>query len=318
MPRSNVTDEQFIALFKELQSPALVAKALGLSVNAERERRRRIEAKYGVVLPVNDHRKKYNTVLTENRSVAKYEISDGIVIVGSDIHVWPGPLTTMQRGFIQLIKRLKPAAVVLNGDVCDFARISRFGTIGWESRPSVREELDAVAAFLEQVEKAAKGARRFWPLGNHDLRFESKIANAIPELAKVDGVHLKDHFPSWIPCWRLDINDDVIIRHRELGGEHADFRNVQTAGVTIVTGHDHRANVTPYTSYRGTRWGVRTGYMAEESSDPQFVHYLEARAPNWQPAFGVLTFRRGRLMWPELCVKHDENEIAFRGEIISV
>jgi hypothetical protein len=318
MAKSNITDEQFIALEKELQSPAAVAKVLGVSVNAERERRRRIEKVYGIILPVNDHRKKYNTILVENRSVAKYEIQDGIVVIGSDVHVWPGPLTTMQRGFIHMIKQLKPAAVVLNGDVCDFARISRFGTIGWENRPSVREELDAVAAFLLQVEKAAKGARRFWPLGNHDLRFESKIANSIPEMAKVDGVHLKDHFPEWIPCWRLDINSDVIVRHRELGGEHADFRNVQTAGLTVVTGHDHRANVTPYTSYRGTHWGVRTGYMAESQTDPQFVHYLEAREPNWQPAFAVLTFIKGKLMWPELVVKHSDNEVAFRGSVIKV
>ena len=45
---------------------------------------------------------------------------------------------------------------------------------------------------------------------------------------------------------------------------------------------------------------------------------LEARAPNWEPAFVILSFRAGRLLWPELVTRHDDGVVEFRGEVIHV
>lgn len=312
------TDEEFIALWRKLQSVSAVAHVLLCSERGASARRRRIEARYGIHLPVSDPRAAYNTAEVKQRAIVSLSVKDGTVIVFSDAHVWPGPMTTMMRATIKLTKELRPFAVIANGDMFDGATVSRHARIGWERRPSVQEELEAVGDFLGSVKAACPKAKRVWNAGNHDTRFESKIANGLPEFAKVTGVHLKDHFPDWLAAWRTDINDDVVVRHRELGGEHADFRNTVTTGKTIVTGHDHRANVTAYTTYGGTRWGVRCGYLAEDALDEQFVHYLEARAPNWQPAFAVLTFRDGVLLWPELCTRHAENVVAFRGELIEV
>jgi hypothetical protein len=309
------TDEEFIAAWRELQSPTEVANRFGIGFRRAQARRKHLEQKYGVTLPV------FRTgvvEVTDNKAVVRYEISDGVVLVGSDAHIWPGPLTTMQRAFLRFAERIKPAAIVANGDFFDGARMSRHPSIGWEQKPGVWQELEAVKDYLGELERIAPASRRFWPAGNHDLRFESKIANSIPEMERVKGAHLKDHFPNWLPCWRVDVNDDVVIRHRELGGEHADFRNVVTSGKTIVTGHDHRANVTAYRNYTGTRWGVRCGYMADSPQDSQFVHYLEGREVNWQPAFVVMTWKGGRLLWPELCVKHDDTHVEFRGEVIEV
>jgi hypothetical protein len=58
--------------------------------------------------------------------------------------------------------------------------------------------------------------------------------------------------------------------------------------------------------------------MADSPQDSQFVHYLEGREVNWQPAFVVMTWKGGRLLWPELCVKHDDTHVEFRGEVIEV
>lgn len=317
MAQAKCTDAEFIAIWKELQSAKKVSDATGIQERAVNLRRRNVEKRHGIVLPVYDpNRPRYNTHISENKAVAQYRIQNGTILVGSDAHVWPGPLTTMQRAFLKFAKDLRPAAIVANGDFFDGAKVSRHASIGWEHRPSVKQELEAVQDYMGELAKHAP--KLFWPLGNHDARYESKIANTMPELEGIKGVHLKDHFPQWFPCWRLDVNDDVIIRHRELGGEHADFRNVQTSGKTIVTGHDHRANVTAYRNYTGVHWGVRCGYMADAPTDPQFVNYLEAREPNWQPAFVVLTFKEGQLLWPELCVKHDDSHVQFRGQVISV
>lgn len=311
------TDQEFIAQWKDLQSGSKVAAALGVSVRTAMCRRKRIERDLGITLPVFDSRSPSSSIqIDANRAVVTYKVTDGMVLVGSDAHLWPGPLTTMQRAFLMFAKFYKPAAIIANGDFFDGATVSRWPSIGWESKPSVQQELEAVQDYMDKLVKASPNSRRMWPLGNHDARLESRIAALLPEFKGVAGMHLKDHVSGWEPCWRVDINDDVVVRHRELGGEHADYRNVQTQGKTIVTGHDHRANVTAYNNYTGTKWGVRCGYMCDSPEDGQFVNYLEAKAPNWCPAFVLLTFKDGRLLWPELVTKHDDNSVQFRGQIV--
>lgn len=58
--------------------------------------------------------------------------------------------------------------------------------------------------------------------------------------------------------------------------------------------------------------------MADSSLDPMFINYMEAKVGQWQPAFVLLTFKDGRLLWPELVTKHDDNSVQFRGQIIPV
>lgn len=320
MAGKGITDAQFLEAWQRLRSATLVAKELGTSKEATHQRRRNLERKLGTILATDDKRPAYATAeIDASRAVYRLRCTDGQVLIGSDFHIWPGHRTTMQRAFIDFARKLKPAAIILNGDVFDGATISRHPSIGWETKPSVRQELDAVGDFLGDILLASGGSKRIWAAGNHDLRYESRIAAQMPELSGVAGVHLKDHYPEWTPCWRCDINDDIVVKHRGLGGEHADWNNVVKAGKTMVTGHDHRANVTAYRDYRGVRWGVRCGYMGESPLDPQFVHYLEAsEMTTWIPAFVVLSFRNGRLLWPELVTKHDDESVEFRGEVVKV
>jgi hypothetical protein len=312
------TDQEFIAVWRELQTPKAVADRLGMTARRATARKQHLEKKYGIVLPVYDNRGVYNTIQVNQKEVVKLTITDGTVLIGSDFHIWPGHRTTMQRAFIQFARMLKPTAIIPNGDVFDGAAVSRHPSIGWEKIPGVQEELEAVGDYLDDLMKASPNSRRPWPAGNHDLRFESRLAAVAPEYRNVKGVHLKDHFPAWTPCWRVDINDDVVVRHREQGGEHAAWNNVMKSGKTIVTGHDHRLGVVPYTDYTGTRYGVRTGFMCDSPMDPQFVNYLEARMPNWLAGFAVLTFVNGKLLMPEICRKHDDNHVEWRGGIVEV
>jgi hypothetical protein len=75
--------------------------------------------------------------------------------------------------------------------------------------------------------------------------------------------------------------------------------------------------VTPFGDYRGTRWGVDTGTLAEIDG-PQFLDYLEDSPVNWRSGFAVLTMKDNKLLWPELVSKHDEGIIDFRGSLIDV
>jgi hypothetical protein len=244
-------------------------------------------------------------------------IYDGCVIVGSDAHYWPGQRTTAHRAFLRLCEELRPQAVILNGDVLDGARISRHAPIGWEKRPTLIEELEACKERLHEIERAAGDARRIWTLGNHDARFETRLATVAPEYAKVHGVHLKDHFPAWEAVWSVWINDDAVVKHRFKSGIHAPWNNTMWAGRTMVTGHLHSQKVYPLSDYNGTRWGVDTGCIADPY-DEQFRDYTEDAPVNWRSGFAVLTWWKGRLLTPELVRVIEEGLIEFRGGVIAV
>ncbi len=317
--QNKFTDQEFINCWQELKSPSLVARKLNISLRGAQARRDVIEQRLGLILPVADHRQRYaKGGIDFSHAIYRLNINDGCVVIGSDIHIWPDFRTTMQRAFVHLIGKWKPRAVILNGDVFDGSSISRHPPIGWEHRPTVKRELDAVKDYLGDLVAAAGKAQRIWTCGNHDARYSTRLASMAPEYAEVHGMQLKDHFEQWTPCWRVDINSDVVVKHRMAGGEHADWNNVVKGGVTTVTGHDHRLNVTPYRDYRGRRFGVRSGYMGQSPLDPQFVNYLEASEPNWEPGFVRLNFRDGKLLWPEVVSQDGDGVVQYRGELFNV
>lgn len=247
-------------------------------------------------------------------------IRNGIVLVGSDAHYWPGKPSTAHRAFVELAHALKPSLIVLNGDVIDAASISRHPRIGWEYQPSVKEEIDVGQERLAEIEKAAPKADRIWTLGNHDARFEMRLAERAPEFAEVHGIHLKDHFPRWHPAWSVEVNGNTIIKHRWKGGTHAAFNNAKDSGRNIVTGHLHSLGVSAYTDYSGTRFGADGGTLASPLG-PQFTNYTEDNPLNWRSGFLVLTFdAAGSLLWPEVVhvVNEAKGRVNFRGELFNV
>lgn len=245
------------------------------------------------------------------------EIPNGVVLIGSDAHCWPGELTTAQRGFIWACNQLQPSAVILNGDIFDGARISRFDPIGWEKKPTVMQELDAVRAFVNGVADCAGPADLIWTQGNHDARFETRLAKLVPEYAYIDGFHLKDHFPRWTPAMSVWINNNTIVKHRFKGGTHAAYQNCLHSGMSIATGHLHRALVTPFSDYRGLRYAIETGTLADPYG-PQFSEYTEDNPVNWQSGFAVLTYNQTLLLPPEIVYAVGPGRIAFRGEVFRV
>ena len=93
--------------------------------------------------------------------------------------------------------------------------------------------------------------------------------------------------------------------------------NTVNAGTSVVTGHLHSLKVTPFDDYRGTRWGVDTGTLAD-TNGPQFIDYMEDAPANWRSGFAVLTIKDGELLWPEVVRKHSEDTLDFRGRLIDV
>lgn len=250
-------------------------------------------------------------------------LSDGVVMVGSDAHYWPLlPVATAHLAFLEMARRLEPSAVILNGDVLDGPRISRWPSGEWDdyiALPTVAEELAECQKRLREIVAATPDVPHIWTLGNHDARFESYLIKKAPELMGVHGTRLKDHFPDWRPAmavWMNPASDHpVTIKHRWKSGKHAVFNNTVNAGTTMVTGHLHALKVEPFSDYRGTRWGVDCGTMAALYDRRSL--YGEDNPQDWRSGFAVVTFRDGLPLWPELVyvVNEEARTYSWRGEV---
>lgn len=310
-----IKDVDFKKQFTEI-GPNAMARATGMNIANIFARRRAIEHREGIILhaPKNGG---HVEQLSNHPAVINLQLQDGHILIGSDSHYYPGIVSTAHNAFLEFAREYKPKVIIKNGDEADFPQISRHAPIGWESRPKLAEEIDNLKAMLSEIEKVSPKSRRVWPLGNHDARFETRLATVAPEYANVHGVHLKDNFPKWEPCWAAFLNNDTVIKHRMKGGIHATRNNTLNAGRTMVTGHLHSLKVTPLSDYNGTRWGVDCGTMADPYG-PQFYNYTEIGPLDWRSGFVLLTVAKGKLLWPEPIWVSGPNRVQFRGKEWSV
>ena len=315
MAGRKATDEQLIEALNNTRSTTAIAKRFNMSERAVSSRLRALG-----VPPLENWKKAQDAPLytIKQNGWLDFDIENGTVLVGSDQHYWPGIVTTAHRAFVEMCKRLKPKIVILNGDVFDGASVSRHARLGWDEKPpGVQDELRTVEARLEEIIAAcAPGTIFVWLKGNHCQRFEITLAANSPQFEGVYGFSLADHFPRWKHGMAARLGNKCVVKHRWKGGMHATYNNTLQSGVTLVTGHLHRLQVTSFSDYAGTRWGVDCGTMADPGG-PQFG-YTELSPTNWASGFAVLTFKDGRLLHPELVHVIEEGVVAFRGETIEV
>ncbi len=319
MPSPICSDDEFIALWEKHKSAARVASELQADIRSLHRRRIRIEQKYGIVLASDTPQSPPMQVrLPQNGVRVEVDLFEGVVLVGSDAHYWPGIISTAHRAFVTAAKELKPSMIIMNGDAFDGATASRHPRIQYEQRPTILQELQACKDRLGEIEAVAANAKLHWTWGNHDARFNSRLSQMVPEFEGVAGFNLTDHFPRWRFSTSVMVNGHTQIKHRVFNGLHAAFNAVVKSGVSTINGHLHSLKVTPWTDLRGTRYGVDTGSLADVWGD-QF-NYTEDSTRNHRAGFAVLTFREGKLMPPELLEVIDEDQglVFFRGQVAQV
>lgn len=327
-----VTDDEFIKVWKKHNSGAKVSQEIGLTLRQTYKRRRELESKYNIQLESKSNR--FISLRSETTQVGQradvlaskrakqyeqtmeYTIKDGIVLVASDAHYWPGIVTVAHEAFCTVAKKLKPKLVILNGDILDGARISRHPRAIWQKQPLLKDEINAVQDRLAEITRAAKDADFIRTIGNHDARFENYLCSHAPEIEEMTGSTLFDYLPDWRAGWALHLNHNTegwtTVRHRPVtGGIHSAYNSTLRAGVHYVHGHLHKLNITPWSDYRGRRYGVDTGSLADPYG-AQF-EYTEAGPVNWASGFVVLTYKDGMLLPPEMVVV-DRGKAWFRGE----
>ena len=303
--RTGTTDEEFIELFKRLGSPARVADELGINVRNVYTRRRAIEGRHGITLEAA------KPEVIHPARVAKYYDKPVDIAVFTDPHFWPNELSPAFFILHQAIETYKPDIVLCTGDILDGARISRHPRRGWETSPTLKQELEAAQEAMGLIFDASRGADHLLTKANHDDRFDNYLSANASQFEGLPGTRLYDYFPGWEVSDLITINDALAAFHDWHSGIHGAFNNTLKAGISTVSGHTHRCTVREWTDFTGTRYGIEAGTLANIYG-PQFA-YTKMRPVNWQSGFAWIHID-GATITPERIVVTPEGTARWRGK----
>lgn len=274
---------------------AALARSLGIPISTMKHQIDVARTKYPELFEHEPNQKNKRLQEWTIPKMLSHELTNDCILVGGDLHIWPGEVPLMWKAFCSVAHKLKPKAIVLNGDMLDGARVSRHGSVLGARSPKIDEEIDALHDCLAMLPKSSI---RIWTIGNHDQRVNNYLANAAPEMDVYVG-RLEDRFPQWEFCYATTFGD-VEIRHRFRGGIHAAWNNALHAGISTVTGHTHQLQITAVRNRNGTHWGVEAGMLGDPRS--RAFEYHEGQPSRAHEGFVVLTMDdTGSLMPPEFC-----------------
>ena len=215
--------------------------------------------------------------------------AEGSAVVFSDAHFWPKTTSPAYFGLLEVLHQVKPQIVLDNGDSFDGATISRHAPISFDHLPSLADEYKCCLEHMDGIiDASGKQASFYRNVGNHDLRFEGKMASKVPEMIGMPATTIGELFPKWKHNYSIVFNDELIAMHKWHCGIHAAWNNVLKAGKSIMTSHTHRLKVLPHTDYGGRKYSIETGCLADPEG-PQFSYCLDT-AKDWQPGFVVIEF----------------------------
>ena len=117
-----------------------------------------------------------------------YEIKQSRILIISDLH-FPYQNNKAITLALDYGKEKKVDCILINGDLIDFATISRHDK-DWRAR-SVAEEFDAVRAFLNTLRSHFPKTKIVFKHGNHDERWEKFLYNKAPEIFDVNDFQLE-------------------------------------------------------------------------------------------------------------------------------
>jgi hypothetical protein len=287
-------------------------------------RRNRIEARYKITLKselepidIKNPSESVALIVSSRRDINRFEIEDGVVLVGSDAHYSPGYVPLAHKAMCNLLVDMgtQVSAVILNGDILDGGQISRHARIAWKPAPTVKQELEAVQDRLGEIEQARPaGCKLLRTYGNHDMRFENRLSANVPEFEGVGGFTLREHLPRWDDSERIDINDDCVVIHDWHSGVHSGWNDVLKGGCHTITGHTHELSAKAHRGFKSTHYGIKSGMLADEYQN-EFDYRQGKPGFNWQSGFVVLTWRDGMLLYPEFCSVRDNGKAYFRGKL---
>jgi predicted phosphodiesterase len=146
-------------------------------------------------------------------------LSQSRTLIISDLHIPYQDNDSIQKA-INYGKEKKVNCILINGDVLDFAGISRHEK-DWRQR-SVHEEFEATRVFLNSLREHFPKAKIVFKYGNHDERFEKYLFLKAPEI---------------FDC--TDFQLEVLLKLGELKIEVVkEKRPIRIGKLTVLHGHE--------------------------------------------------------------------------------
>lgn len=250
-------------------------------------------------------------------------MTDHIVII-PDTQI-PYHDTRFTNRIFQLIRDLKPAAVIHVGDLLDAPEPARWSKgMAAEYSGTLQRGLTICSDWLADLRNAAG---RNTPIhvkwGNHDERITTYIRKYAPALDGIKALeldsllHLDKHkivghdrifdiAPGWVCAHG---HEGALSR---IAGSTA-MSLARRVGKSVVCGHVHRAGLqNESTGLNGRIITQLTGMEVGHAMRLKDAHYLKTGAANWQQACGVLTVDGNRVQ-PHLLLAGKDGGFTFNG-----
>ncbi|MBQ2350073.1 MAG: metallophosphoesterase [Cytophagales bacterium] len=229
-------------------------------------------------------------IVQKELPIIETNIKNGKVLIGSDFHV-PFQDKDAVDCFIEKAIELQPEAIVINGDLLDFYRLSRFSK--GEGRNPMEEIIEA-KTILETLRYHCKDSKIYYPIGNHESRLEKYIYDKAPEI-----ISIVDNFYELLKCKDIEVqgchkvifNNEFICKHGNLLGNKSGLsaiKEMEKSFASGATGHTHRlAKFITRKAEKKFVW-LETGCLC--TMKPEYM--LE---PDWQQGFALIEFRKSKL-----------------------
>jgi len=178
-----------------------------------------------------------------------YVISQSRVLILSDLH-FPYQDNQSIKAAINYGKEMKANCILINGDLIDFATISRHEK-DWRHR-SVAHEFETVRSFLSELRRHFPKAKIVFKEGNHDERWEKWLFLKAPEI--FDDSEFKLATRLRLPELKIDIVQDklpvkigklTVLHGHELqggGGVNPARATFLKTIDNVLIGHCHRSS----------------------------------------------------------------------------
>lgn len=222
----------------------------------------------------------------------------------------------------QVVLDLKPEQLVMIGDQCDFASLSRF----LKNLPPSKQEtlLEEVTYYRQRIYQRAAlattvGAKVSWTMGNHEARLHKYLETNAPQVHELfeDALSFENllHVPADWDVYTygdgfwIGERDSLWVTHGHLVAQTSPKRYLQTYGHSGITGHTHRAGVTLNSTRLRTDGWYEIGHLSDQSVLPK-----AAPVNNWQQAFAVVTYSTSSPRYSVELVPIVDQEVLFRGK----
>lgn len=169
------------------------------------------------------------------------KLENGTILVASDVH-FPYEDKAAVTAFIREVGTKKPDVVVLNGDLLDFYKLSKFSKDPSGKNPE--EEIEMCKTFLKCLRReAGKECKIYYTIGNHEARLRKYILDNAPMVAGLmENVFslLKLEEPDVVGCASLLVNDAFMFKHGSRLGNKSGLsaiKELEAHYLSGATGH---------------------------------------------------------------------------------